>query len=127
MSYDANDRLTPLENVVRAKLEKNDVYFKAKQDVELSDYYINFKEGALLYKTNLKALLNKEAYFSVMYDASDVISDEGLVRMPINVLVVLIASKKIVAINNRTDKLDKDIAELVLYEQKNSQVSSGGH
>ena len=40
--------------------------------------------------------------------------DEGVVRIPVSVLAVLLVSRKIIAINIKSDRLDKEISELVL-------------
>lgn len=102
-----------LETKLKTKLNKNSIYFKSEGSVDLKEYEIAFEKYAILQKTNLKALSDNEVYISIMYE-TNTDKDEGIVRIPISALAVLLVSKKIVAINVKTDRPDKDINSLIL-------------
>jgi hypothetical protein len=105
--------LHEIENKLKFKLNKDSIYFRAENNVDLKDYEITFDRGAILQKTDLKPISDEEIYISVMYE-TNTDKDEGVVRIPVSVLAVLLVSRKIIAINIKSDRLDKEISELVL-------------
>jgi len=107
------DILHEIENKLKLKLNKNSLYFIAENTVDLKEYEIKFDKSAILQKTNLKPLSDDEVYISIMYETNTV-KDEGVVRIPISTLAVLLVSRKIIAISIKSDRLDKEISELVL-------------
>lgn len=117
MKYsESNTQMTTLEDMIKDKLKTNEIYFKSTQRVEMSEYGIDFEKNALLYKTNLPALSDREVYLSIMYDdASTESNEEGLIRIPIKLIALMIITKKIMAMNNKNEKLNKEIAEYISY------------